>query len=90
MALALHLCAPAAPNMNLPYAIANPHANGKWTGEYAKIDPELEFFDVYSPPITTVYGQVFWTMLPPAALPAEIVKRYNDKTMAITAMRRTR
>ena len=74
----------AAPNMNgFPYAISNPHANGKFSGEYEKIDPALEYFDVYSPPITTRYAQVFWTTLPPVPLPDDVVSRFEGKTMAI-------
>ncbi len=38
------------PNMNMPYKISNPHPNGKWTGEYSKMDPDLEYFETYSHP----------------------------------------
>ena len=38
---------------------------------------------VYAGPITTTYGEVFWTGLPPAPLPADLVKRFDDKVMAI-------
>ena len=43
-----------------------------------------EFFDVYSPPITTQYGQVYWTMQEPVELPASIVARFSNSTIAIT------
>ncbi len=42
-----------------------------------------EYFDVYSPEIKTLYGQVFWTMMEGTALPAEIVARFRNKTMAV-------
>ena len=78
------LCACPAQNMNgFPYKIANPNTNGKWTGEFAQIDPTLQYFDVYSPPITTRYAQVFWTMMDPVPLPADVVSRFANKTMAI-------
>jgi hypothetical protein len=75
----------AAPNMNgFPYEISNPHANGKWTGEYSTMaGPALEYFDVYSPPITTRYAQVFWTMLAEVPLPADVVARFANSTMAV-------
>ena len=43
-----------------------------------------EYFDVYSPPITTQYGQVYWTMQDPVDLPDAIVARFHNSTIAIT------
>lgn len=40
-------------------------------------------FQVYAGPITTTYGEVFWTGLPPAPLPAHLVKRFDNKVMAV-------
>jgi hypothetical protein len=37
----------------------------------------------YSPPITSLYSQVFWTGLDPVDLPADIVKRYDGVGMAV-------
>ena len=42
----------------------------QYHGEYASIDPALEYFDVYSPPIKTLYAQVFWTQMDAVPLPA--------------------
>jgi len=71
-------------NMNgFNYAIHNPNANGKWTGDYKDIDPLAESFTVYSPEIRTLYGQVFWTMMPPVPVPPAVVQKYDGKTMAI-------
>jgi len=42
-----------------------------------------EYFDVYTPDITSQYSQTFWTMLPDVDLPADIVSRFANSTMAI-------
>ncbi len=42
-----------------------------------------EYFEVYSPTISTLYSQVFWTTLPTVDLPADVVARFKGKTMAI-------
>ena len=43
----------------------------------------VESFDVYSPPISTLYSQVFWAALDPVDLPKRIVERYANATMAL-------
>ena len=43
----------------------------------------LESFDVYTPPMTTLYSQVWWQALDPAPFPEEVIKRYNGTSMAI-------
>ncbi|CAJ1365120.1 unnamed protein product [Effrenium voratum] len=42
-----------------------------------------DYFDVYSPPIKTLYSQVFWSGLPPVDLPSEVVQRFEGKGMAV-------
>lgn len=42
----------------------------------------MESFDVYSPPISQLYSQVFWKGLAPVKLPEEIVKKYAGKGAA--------
>jgi hypothetical protein len=42
----------------------------------------VESFDVYSPPISQLYSQVFWKGLAPVKLPEEIVKKYAGKGAA--------
>ena len=37
----------------------------------------------YAGPITTTYGEVFWTGLPPAPIPADVAKRFDGKVMAV-------
>ena len=70
-------------NMNGPYVIAN---GGELNGVTFSTDystKNAEFFDVYSPPIRTRYGEVFWTLLDPVPLPQDIVQRFAGKTMAV-------
>jgi len=71
-------------NMNGDYIIsnANPASDEPWSGDYAKYE-EVEYFDVYSPPISSRYGEVFWTMMDPVPLDKEIVDRFNGKAMAV-------
>ena len=38
---------------------------------------------MYSPPISTRYGQVYWTMMDKVPLPDAIVKRFDNKPIAI-------
>ena len=43
--------------MNGDYLISNPDPNApsSWSSRYSKFE-DVEFFDVYSPPISTTYG----------------------------------
>ena len=74
----------AMANMNGMYVISNPNklSNVEWDSDYTK-RPNVSYFDVYTPPIRTRYGEVYWTMMDPVALPDYIIKRYKGKTMAI-------
>ena len=77
----------STPNMNGPhlYDISNPDiSSGYFSTNFTDITPDAEFFDVYSPPITSRYGDVYWTMMPEIPLSKEIVSRFNNKVMAIT------
>ena len=71
-------------NMNGDYLISNPDplAPNPWSGDYSKFD-DIEFFEVYSPPISTKYSEVFWTMMDPVPLGPELVARFAGKTMAV-------
>lgn len=71
-------------NMNGLYKISNPNAQGGvvWDSDYSK-RPNVSYFDVYTHPIRTRYGEVFWTMMDPVALPDYIIERYKGKAMAI-------
>ena len=39
--------------------------------------------DVYSPEISTKYGEVFWTMMDPVPLDKDIVDKFSGKIMAV-------
>ena len=71
-------------NMNGDYLISNPDpsAPSGWSSSYSKFE-DVEFFDVYTPPISTTYGQVFWTMMDPVPLDPDLVARFKGKTMAL-------
>lgn len=73
--------------MNGEY-ILSPTPNGddtqhKYPTHFKDYPRGVEYFDVYSPPITSLYSQVFWTGLPAVPLPADIVSRYHGKGMAV-------
>ena len=76
----------AGANMNGEYTIANgvPGVAKPFPTESAAYEGGVEYFDVYSPLIETRYSQVYWTMMEPVKLPADIVARFDGKTMAIT------
>jgi hypothetical protein len=43
----------------------------------------VETYDVLTPPITTLYSQVWWAPLAPVDLPSAMVKKYSNASMAI-------
>ena len=61
LAIALAVAAESATpaNMNGDYLIANPNprAGKQYSTEFGS---RAEYFDVYTPPIKTVYAEVFW------------------------------
>ena len=90
VAAAMVNAAATTPNMNGEYTIANPglkaFARTSNMSHYAGGGSPVEYFDVYSPPIRSRYGQTFWTMMDAVPLPKEIVERFDGKTMAITGV----
>ena len=68
------------------YKISNPDYNSKqqFPTIYNQINSSMEYFDVYSDPITSRYGDVYWTMMNPVKLPQNIIDRFNNKVIAIT------
>jgi len=74
------VCVALGANMNGEYLFANPDptSSTKYSTEYTD-----EYFDVYSPPIQSRYGEVFWTMMDPVPLPDDIIKRFENKTIVI-------
>eukprot|EP01050_Picozoa_sp_SAG11_P020382 SAG11_NODE_3426_length_2455_cov_1.512309_1_plen_339_part_10 len=72
-------------NMNGDFVLSQtPGANmSKFPKSYSEYPGGAEMFEVYSPPITTLYSQVWWSPLAPAPFPPHIVKKYAGKGMAI-------
>ena len=72
--------------MNGKYVISNPMTGKpmeRTFTEYNSYPRPTEYFDVYSPKISTLYSQVFWTQMDKVELPENIVKRFANKTMAV-------
>ena len=70
-------------NMNGEYTISNPNPTkgGHYNTQHST--RTKTYFDVYTPPIRTRYGEVFWTMMDPVPLPQEILDKFQDSSMAI-------
>ena len=67
----------------IPYGISNPDPANP-TGYKANFENvSMEYFDVYGF-VQTRYSQVYWTRSAPVPLPADIIKRFDGKVMAIT------
>ena len=43
----------------------------------------VEFVDVYTPPMTTYYSQVWWAPLAPASFPEDFQKKWAGKDVAV-------
>ena len=73
-------------NMNSDvYKISNLNFSSpiQFSTNYNEINSSYEYFDVYSPPITSRYGDVYWTMMDDVKLPDDIITRFQDKYIAI-------
>ena len=55
----------------------------KWSTNFKDYPGGVESFEFYSGPISSTYGEVFWTSLPETKLPQDIVKRFAGKGMAV-------
>eukprot|EP00729_Bicosta_minor_P012318 gene12318-18431_t len=66
-------------NMNGKYDVWSGSPQAAWNDDYGS--KNYEFFDVWAPEMATHYGQVFWTDQGNNPLPADIVKRFANKTM---------
>eukprot|EP00756_Hemistasia_phaeocysticola_P032008 Hpha_TRINITY_DN16387_c2_g1::TRINITY_DN16387_c2_g1_i3::g.62124::m.62124 len=73
------------PNMNgdYPFSTTPGGKPGLFPKAYKDYPGGVEYYDVYSPPITTLYSQVWWSPLAPTKLPEEMVQKYAGKGMAI-------
>jgi len=73
-------------NMNGDYLLTKTPNGGptsKFPIQYADYPGGAEYFDVYSDIINSTYAEVIWKTLDPVSLPAEIVSRFANKTIAI-------
>lgn len=72
-------------NMNGDYVFSSTPGGtpGKFPEAYKDYPGGVEYYDVYSPPITTLYSQVWWSPLAPTKMPDEMVKKYAGVGMAI-------
>ena len=74
------------PNMNGEYLLADTPGQagkGNWSTSFKDYPGGVESFDFYLGPVTSTYGEVFWTGLPPAKFPDDIVQRFKGKGMAV-------
>ena len=74
-----------ARNMNGAYVMSPTPGGtpGKFPKQYADYPGGVEYYESYSPPMTTLYSQVWWSPLKPAPMPDAMVKKYAGKAMAI-------
>ena len=72
-------------NMNGKYVFSSTPGGkpGLFPTRYRDYPGGVESFDVLSPPMTTLYSQVWWKPLAPSQFPEDIVQRYHKKKMAI-------
>jgi hypothetical protein len=75
----------SGPNMNGDYLLAPTPNAGKtsWSTRFEDYPGGVESFTFYSDKVSSTYGEVFWTGLPQIPLPADIVKRFKGKGMAV-------
>ena len=72
------------PNMNGEYLLAQtPNGKGNWSTSFKDYPGGVESFEFYAGPVKSTYGEVFWTSLPEAKLPDDIVQRFKGKGMAV-------
>jgi hypothetical protein len=62
LAVAIAAASAVPMNMNGEYLIGNPNTRvqAQYSTDYGT--KNAEYFDVYTPPIRTVYGEVFWSV----------------------------
>ena len=71
------------PNMNGRYQLTETAtSNTSKFPDYRDYPGGAQYFDVYSPLISQLYSQVYWSALPPVKLPDAVVKAFAGRTMA--------
>ena len=73
------------PNMNGDFVLSTTPGGkeGLFPKTYTDFPGGVEAYDVLSPPITTLYSQVWWAPLAPVSFPEEMIAKYTNKTVAI-------
>jgi hypothetical protein len=75
------------PNMNGDYVLANDltwpdKPKNTWPTNFMSYPGGVESFDAYHGPITSTYGQVWWTGMTDD-LPKDVVERFDGKVIAM-------
>ena len=72
-------------NMNGEYVLSSTPGGtpGLMPKEYKDWPGDVDFFDAYTPMMSTFYSQVWWSPLAPSKLPEEMVRKYDGKYAAI-------
>jgi len=70
-------------NGEYPFSTTPGGTPGLFPKAYKDYPGGVEYFEFYSPAITTLYSQVWWSPLEPIKLPEEMVKKYAGKAAAI-------
>ena len=75
-------------NMNGKYILANtPHQTfNNWSTNFNDYPGGVEYFEVLAGPVTSTYSEVFWTPLPVVNLSEALIKRFNNKAMAVVGL----
>lgn len=70
--------------MTQEYLLApTPNGSTSWSTSFKDYPGGVESFEFYAGPISSTYGEVFWTGLPKVDLPSDIVERFRGKGMAV-------
>ena len=72
-------------NMNGIYALSSTPKQdvSKFPKQYRDYPGGANYFDVYSPVITSLYSQVFWKGLEPVSIPSQVREEFDGKVMAV-------
>lgn len=76
-------------NMNGEYILSNtPNQQyNNWSTQFKDYpNGGVEYFEFYTGPIKSTYSEVFWTPLPEVNLTDDIIKRFNNKAMAVVGI----
>ena len=57
-----------------------------WSTEWKHYPGGVEYLEFYFGPIKSTYSEVFWKSLPDIQLPPDIIKRFDDKGIAVVGL----